>query len=120
MALRDGEPMTLTAEDVLRLRALSDPISLQEAEQVYLPLTRLLSLYVEAIQGLHRVSHAGEEGPRLGLSVSRRVGGAVDRTKVKRVLREAFWAESERLIRARLADDGGWSEHPPTQAVPLL
>jgi ribonuclease P protein component len=37
------------------------------------------------------------DGPRLGLSVSRRVGGAVDRTKVKRVLREAFWAEAERL-----------------------
>jgi len=39
----------------------------------------------------------GGEGPRLGLSVSRRVGGAVDRTRVKRVLREAFWAEAERL-----------------------
>jgi ribonuclease P protein component len=37
------------------------------------------------------------DGPRLGLSVSRRVGGAVDRTKVKRVLREAFWSEAERL-----------------------
>jgi ribonuclease P protein component len=40
----------------------------------------------------------GEEaGPRLGLSVSRRVGGAVERTRVKRVLREAFWAEAPRL-----------------------
>jgi ribonuclease P protein component len=38
-----------------------------------------------------------EDGPRLGLSVSRRVGGAVDRSRVKRVLREAFWAEAERL-----------------------
>src|SRR5215210_7833436 len=37
------------------------------------------------------------DGPRLGLSVSRRVGGAVDRSRVKRVLREAFWAEAERL-----------------------
>jgi ribonuclease P protein component len=36
-------------------------------------------------------------GPRLGLSVSRRVGGAVDRTRVKRVLREAFWEEADRL-----------------------
>jgi ribonuclease P protein component len=39
----------------------------------------------------------GDDGPRLGLSVSRRVGGAVERNRVKRVLREAFWAEAERL-----------------------
>jgi ribonuclease P protein component len=40
---------------------------------------------------------ADQDGPRLGVSVSRRVGGAVDRSKVKRVLREAFWTEAERL-----------------------
>ena len=39
----------------------------------------------------------GDDGPRLGLSVSRRVGGAVERNRVKRVLREAFWEEAERL-----------------------
>jgi ribonuclease P protein component len=38
-----------------------------------------------------------DEGPRLGMSVGRRVGGAVDRTRVKRVLREAFWEEARRL-----------------------
>ena len=39
---------------------------------------------------------SGEE-VRLGISVGRKVGGAVERTKVKRAMREAFWSLSQRL-----------------------
>ena len=37
-------------------------------------------------------SPEGEGGPRLGVSVGRKVGGAVERNAVKRALREAFWS----------------------------
>ena len=52
-ALRADTPLTLTAEDVERLKSLNDPVSLDEVVEIYLPLSRLLSLYVAATQGLY-------------------------------------------------------------------
>lgn len=54
--------------------------------------SRDLVLYV-----FPRNSDDGDGVPRLGLSVSRKVGGAVERNRVKRMLREAFALEAERL-----------------------
>ncbi len=54
--LRADTPMTLDAADLTRLRSLNDPISLNDVVEIYLPLSRLLSLYVGASQGLHQAT----------------------------------------------------------------
>jgi type I pantothenate kinase len=54
--LRADTPLTLTAEDVTKLQSLNDPISIDEIIAIYLPLSRLLSLYVAATQGLFKAT----------------------------------------------------------------
>lgn len=55
-SLRADTPLTLTAEDVARLRSFNDPISLDDVVHIYLPLSRLLSLYVAAAQNLYEAT----------------------------------------------------------------
>ena len=97
---RDGEPMTLTAADIERLRALTDPISLAEAEEIYLPLTRLISFYVEASQAAHRGLdplpwHGGPEGP---LHHRRRRLGSLGKSTTSRILRALLSAGAPRRV----------------------
>lgn len=47
--LRADEPMTLTAEDVETLKGINEEFSIEEVKDIYLPLSRLLSYYVEAL-----------------------------------------------------------------------
>lgn len=51
-ARRADTPMTLTADEVARLRSMHDRLDIREVEDIYLPLSRLLSIYVAATQGL--------------------------------------------------------------------
>lgn len=100
-ALRADEPMTLNAEDIKRLRTLSDPISLEEAEEVYLPLTRLLSFYVEAVQGLHNVSTRFLETPDQRVPFIIGVAGsvAVGKSTTARILQALLqrWPSSPKV-----------------------
>jgi type I pantothenate kinase len=50
--LRKDTPMTLAPDEVTRLRSLHDQLDMNEVEDIYLPLSRLLSLYVAATQRL--------------------------------------------------------------------
>lgn len=51
-ALRADTPLTLNEDDVERLKGLNDPVSLDEVIEIYLPISRLLSLYVDATRAL--------------------------------------------------------------------
>ncbi|MFC0220779.1 type I pantothenate kinase [Pseudochelatococcus lubricantis] len=55
-SLRADTPMTLTVDELVRLQSLNDQLSLSEVAEIYLPLSRLLSLYVAAMQGLFRAT----------------------------------------------------------------
>lgn len=100
--LRDGQPMTLDQSDIDRLRGLTDPISLEEAEEVYLPISRLLSYYVEAIQGLHNVQSRFLQTPH-GLKVPFIIGVAgsvaVGKSTTARILQALLsrWPSTPRV-----------------------
>jgi type I pantothenate kinase len=51
--LRDDMPMTLQADEIAALRSMHDRLDLKEVEDIYLPLSRLLSIYVDATKRLY-------------------------------------------------------------------
>ncbi len=57
-AKRADTPMTLTTDEVTKLKSFTDQLSIDEVEAIYLPISRLLSFYVAAQQNLSRASQA--------------------------------------------------------------
>jgi type I pantothenate kinase len=88
--LREDTPMTLTADEVLALKSLGDPISLAEVERIYLPVSRLLGLYVTAMQELFHVTRRflGTRNGKTPFIIG--IGGsvAVGKSTTARILRE--------------------------------
>lgn len=54
--LRAGTPMTLAPSELDELSGIIEPLSVEEVEQIYLPLSRLLNLHVAAAQKLDAVT----------------------------------------------------------------
>ncbi|MEH7108405.1 type I pantothenate kinase [Bacillus sp. JJ1764] len=57
-ALRNKTPLLLSAEELEKIKGLNEEISLQEVEEVYLPLTRLINLKVKASQQLQGATNS--------------------------------------------------------------
>jgi type I pantothenate kinase len=86
--LREDTPMTLTPDEVTRLRSLHDRLDMREVEEIYLPLSRLLSLYVAATQRLFRAQQnfLGTEDSKLPYIIGVAGSVAAGKSTTARVL----------------------------------
>jgi type I pantothenate kinase len=86
--LRAATPLTLREEDLDSLQGINERIDIDEVVAVYLPLSRLLNLYVSAIQDLQRVSSTflGSIAPRVPYVIGIAGSVAVGKSTFARIL----------------------------------
>lgn len=128
-ALRADTPLTLTIEDLEKLQSINDPISVEEVIAIYLPLSRLLALYVAATQGLFKATQrflGAEDGKMpyiigiagsvaVGKSTTARVLKALlsrwpNTPKVELITTDGFLHPNAHLQRENLMDKKGFPE----------
>jgi type I pantothenate kinase len=102
--LRADTPMTLEESELEQLSGLIEELSVEEVEQIYLPMSRLLNLYVAAAQQLHSVSSKflGRTDGKVPFIIG--VGGSVAVGK----------STTARVLKALLAR---WPDHPRVDQI---
>lgn len=102
--LRGATPLTLSQADLERLRSADEHVSLEEVAELYLPLSRLLNLYVAATSQLSRVSDTFLGSPAARVPYVIAVAGSVAVGK----------STTSRILRALLAE---WPDHPRVDLI---
>lgn len=102
--LRADTPMTLDASELEQLSGIIEELSVAEVEEIYLPLSRLLNLYVAASQKLHSVSSQFLRGRDVKMPFIIGVAGSVAVGK----------STTARVLRALLAR---WPDHPRVDLI---
>ena len=102
--LRAATPLTLGREELAELQGINDDIDLDEVAAIYLPLSRLLNLYVSATMNLHKVSATflGTVAPKVPYVIG--VAGSVAAGK----------STFARILQALL---GRWPDHPTVDLI---
>ena len=134
--LRAATPMTLREDDLAQLQGINEEIDLDEVAAVYLPLSRLLNLYVSAVQDLQRVSTTflGSIAPKvpyiIGVAGSVAVGKSTfarilqallsrwpDHPQVDLVTTDGFLYPNAELDRRGIMDRKGFPESYDTRSL---
>lgn len=101
---RSSTPLSLDERDLARLRGLGEDISLDEVAAIYLPLSRLLNLYVAATQQLHQATGTFLDSTTAKVPYVIGVAGSVAVGK----------STTSRILQALLSR---WPDHPEVSLV---
>ncbi len=99
--LAESTALPLKETEIVQLRGLGDPLDMREVAEVYLPLSRLLNLYVAGTKQLHRVTNEflGERAQSTPFVIGVAGSVAVGKSTIARLLRELLsrWDDTPRV-----------------------
>ncbi|TPW37864.1 type I pantothenate kinase [Mixta tenebrionis] len=100
-ALRDSVPMTLSEDEIARLKGINEDLSLEEVAEIYLPLSRLLNFYINSNLRRQAVleQFLGTDGQKIPYIISIAGSVAVGKSTTARVLQALLsrWPEHRRV-----------------------
>jgi type I pantothenate kinase len=99
---RQGAPLTLSEADLQQLKGQNESVSLLEVAEIYLPLSRLLNLYIAATQKLYTVTtqFLGHPAPKVPYVIGVAGSVAVGKSTTSRILQALLsrWPDHPRVV----------------------